>query len=222
MTTWNLFGILKTSFSLQQSYQIVAYDKLSPDILRLLYTIQARGDEDTDKRLAQLPEAQRQTEQQHMLQDLLIDRFQLKFHWEDRVVPGYRLLISKRGSKLLPAGSLPVDAASRSHDGTVRVLHQSRDDLGGTVYMGRGASLADLIPLISTRMRSPVQDATGFGGNYDFDFRPLGRTTEDNPQDTPQDQMAGALQDQLGLRLEAAQIKLRVLVIDHMESPSPN
>ena len=146
MTTWNLFGILKTAFSLQQSYQIVAYDKLSPDILRLLYTIQARGDEDTDKRLAQLPEAQRQTEQQHMLQDLLIDRFQLKFHWEDRVVPGYRLLISKRGSKLLPAGSLPVDAASRSHDGTVRVLHQSRDDLGGTVYMGRGASLADLIP----------------------------------------------------------------------------
>jgi uncharacterized protein (TIGR03435 family) len=73
-------------------------------------------------------------------------------------------------------------------------------------------------------MGVPVQDATGLDGKYDFDLRSFGRTAEDNPQENPQvsPPMIDAVQEQLGLRLEAAQIMQKVLVIDHMEAPSPN
>jgi uncharacterized protein (TIGR03435 family) len=212
--------LLETAFSVQ-FYQMVGFDQFVRKIPSL-YVIEARSDEDADKRLANLPKAQCKAEQQHMLQALLIDRFHLKFHWEDRLLPGYRLLIAKRGSKLLPAGYLPMDARGRGEDGKPVVFHQRRDDLGGTVYMGRGASLADLVRLISALMKSPVQDETGLDGKYDFDLRLLARTTEDDPQENPQDQMAEAVQDQLGLRLEAAPLMQKMLVIDHMEAPSPN
>ncbi len=163
-----------------------------------------------------------------MLQALLMDRFRLKFHWEDRLGPGYRLVIAKRGSKLLPAGSLPMDSDGlrmRTGDGEMPTYHTHHDDLGGTEYVGRAASLADIVATVSGRMQAPVQDATGLDGKYDFDLRSKGRTAEDNPRDENSavyPPMIDAVRDQLGLRLEPAQVSHRVLVIDHMEAPSPN
>ena len=223
--TSDLRAILQTAFSVEY-YQIVGYAELSPDVVQLLYVIQAHSDESADKLLANLPKVQRQAEQQHMLQTLLVDRFRLKFHWEDRHVSGYRLVIAKRGSKLLPAGSLPLDSdvvKMKTGDGKMPAIHEHHVE-SGIVQMGRGASLADLASLVSFRMGAPVEDATGLGGKYDFDLRTNGRTAEDNPQESPQGwpPMIYALQDQLGLRLEAAQITQKVLVIDHMEAPSPN
>ena len=228
MTNFHAHFMLVIAFSVKD-YQIAAFDKLSPDVSQTLYTIQARSDEDADKRLAKLPRAQREAEQQHMLQALLIDRFRLKFHWEDRPLPGYRLVIAKpkRGSKLLPAGFLPSDPDFfkwRTSNGKIPTYIPHQGDLGGTEYVGRGASLADIVSIVSLWMRSPVQDATGLDGKYDFDLRFFGRTAEDNPQENPQawPPMTDAVEDQLGLRLQAAQIMQKMLVIDHMEAPSPN
>jgi uncharacterized protein (TIGR03435 family) len=226
MTNCGVHQILRTAFAIMP-YQLVGFDSLSLDLRALLYTIQARSGEDADKRLAKLPKAQREAEQQHMLQALLIDRFRLEFHWEDRLLPGYRLVIAKRGSKLLPAGSLPMDSDGlrmRTGDGKMPVIHQHNGDLGGTYIVGRGASLPDMVEIISGWMRSPVQDATGLGGKYDFDLRFFGRTAEDNPRENPEvwPPMMDSVQDQLGLRLEAAKLMQKVLVIDHMEAPSPN
>jgi hypothetical protein len=99
--TGDLRAILQTAFSVQY-YQIPGYAELSPDVIQLLYVIQAHSDESADKRLANLPKVQRQAEQQHMLQALLVDRFRLKFHWEDRHVSGYRLVIAKRSGRGWP------------------------------------------------------------------------------------------------------------------------
>jgi uncharacterized protein (TIGR03435 family) len=223
MTNWPLISVVKAAFSLQMYlYNVVSYDKRFSDVLQVMYTIQTPGDEDADKRLAALPRDQCKAEQQHMLQGLLIDRFQSKFHWEDRVMPGYRLVIAKRGSKLLPAGSLPIDAETRrtrGEDGKMAPFHQRRDDLG-TVYVGRGASVSNLVPTLSNRMRSPVQDATGLDGEHDFDLRLL--DADNTSPENSQEQVADALQDQLGLRLEATRITQKILVIDHIEAPSPN
>ena len=224
MTHWNLYSALTEAFSLQP-YQVVGYDKLPADVIYNFYSIQARGSEGVDKRLAELPKDQCRAEQQRMLQALLVDRFQLKFHWEDRAVPGYRLVIGKHGSKLLPVGSLPIDAATRrmrGDDGKMLAMHQSRDELGNPLYVGRGASIADLVRIASARLNSPIQDATGLDGKYDFDLRIGGRTTEDDPQEDQKNQTIDAVQDQLGLRLEPAQTTQKVLVIDHVEAPSPN
>jgi uncharacterized protein (TIGR03435 family) len=217
-TTSDLRAILQTAFSVQY-YQIVGYDQPLA-----VYTIQAHADEDADKRLATLPKAQRQAEQEHMFQALLVDRFRLKFHLEDRPVPGYRLVIAKRGSKLLPAGSLPLDARDArmtNGDGETFAIHQHRDDLGGIMLQGRRAVLTDIAQDVAFRMGAPVQDATGLEGRYDFDLRIPDRTPGATPQDR-QAQIIDAVQDQLGLHLEAARITQKVLVIDHVEPPSPN
>jgi len=222
MTSWSVVMLLRTAFSLA-IYQVDGYDKLSG--LQPSYAIQARGDEDVDKKLAELPTDQCRDEQLRMLQSLLVDRFQLKFHWEDRTVPGYRLVMAERGPKLLPVGSLPIDEATRKMrggDGKMLAMHASRDELGNRVYVGRGAGIADLVRVISAFMNSPIQDATRLDGKYDFDLRIVNGTTDSNPREDPKDQAIDALQNQLGLRLEATPTKQKVLVIDHIEAPKPN
>jgi uncharacterized protein (TIGR03435 family) len=225
MTSWSVRMLLKTAFSLPLTYQIAGYDKLSSGSMSDLYTIQALGDEASDKRLAELPRDQCRAEQQHMLQALLVDRFHLKFHWEDRVVPGYHLVIAKHGSKLLPVGSLPRDAATlrmRGDDGKMLAMHLSRDEQGNRVFVGRGASIADLVRITSAFVSSPIQDATGLDGKYDFDLRIGDRTTEGIPQEDTKDQVIDAVQEQLGLRLEATSTVQSVFVIDQIGAPTPN
>jgi uncharacterized protein (TIGR03435 family) len=231
LTNWPVISILKEAFSLPMIYQVAGYDKLSS--IPPLYDIQAVGDEASDKKLAELPKDQRRAEQNHMLQALLLDRFQLKFHWEDRLVPGYRLVIAKHGPKLLPAGSLPIDPATlrmRGDDGKMLAMHLSHDELGHRVFVGRGATIADLVRITSAFVNSPIQDETGLDGKYDFDLRIGDRPTEsitpggpnDQIQEDPNDQIIDAVQEQLGLRLEAARTVQKVFVIDHVEAPSPN
>ena len=71
-------------------------------------------------------------------------------------------------------------------------------------------------------MRSPVHDATGLNGKYDFDLKVGDRAANDHPEENPLawPQMPDALQRQLGQRLEAAQIMQKALVIDHLEAAS--
>lgn len=215
--------LLETAFSVEY-YQRIGFDQFAPSIPGL-YTIEAHGDEGTDERLAKLPKLQREAEQHHMLQALLANRFHLKFHWEERPLPGYRVVIAKRGSKLRPAGSLPADSdfLKWRSNGKIAPYHTHRD-LSGTLFVGRGATLADIISIASVQMRSPIQDATGLAGKYDFDLKVGDRAANDHPEDNPLawPQMADALQEQLGLRLEAALIMQKTLVIDHLEAPTSN
>jgi uncharacterized protein (TIGR03435 family) len=72
----------------------------------------------------------------------------------------------------------------------------------------------------------PVVDRTGLKGHFDFslDFVP-----EPNPNGTPPPNpdpsgptFLAALQEQAGLKLVAQTGPVDVLVIDHVEEPSPN
>ena len=81
------------------------------------------------------------------------------------------------------------------------------------------ASTFTNVPVI-TGIDRPVLDRTGLKGHYAFDlkFAPP-QNTNPNP-DRPQ--FITALQEQLGLRLEAARAPVDVLVIDSVERPSEN
>ncbi len=79
-------------------------------------------------------------------------------------------------------------------------------------------------------MGRPVIDATGLTGSYDFTLTWTPEAGEFNPNGTPVkvlDNVAGpslnsALEDQLGLRLQPRQVPVEILVIDHLERPTPN
>ena len=68
----------------------------------------------------------------------------------------------------------------------------------------------------------PVADQTGLTGRWDFllKWRPETAPDTDDPNALPG--LFTAIQEQIGLKLEAAKAPVDVIVIDHVERPSAN
>jgi uncharacterized protein (TIGR03435 family) len=138
-----------------------------------------------------------------MVQALLADRFQLRFHRETREQPVYALVLGRNGPKFQAAKS-----AGRGVGG------------GGKGRLsGNGADMATFASALSGKLGRSVLDRTGLKGVYDF----LLTWTPDEEQATdPGLSLFTATQEQLGLKLESAKGPVEVLVIDHAERPSEN
>ncbi len=80
------------------------------------------------------------------------------------------------------------------------------------------------VEMLTAQLGRPVSDKTGLTGNYDFVLKYKGRSARDrNPEDLdPTPPMDRALQQELGLKVEAAKGPVRMLVIDHIQKPSEN
>lgn len=136
-----------------------------------------------------------------MLQTLLADRFGLVFHRQEATRSVYALTVGKNGPKLTEA--------------------KSDDSAGITADVGHlaftAASMSGLARRLSQQLHEPVSDLTGLKGVYNF--------TLDWQQD---DNVSGpslftAVQEQLGLKLEAQKAPIEVLVVDHAEKiPTAN
>jgi uncharacterized protein (TIGR03435 family) len=83
------------------------------------------------------------------------------------------------------------------------------------------AQLAESIPGAVLADR-PVIDKTGLTGKYDIHLEAtLYIRVNDSPQ--PDDlSVFDAIQQQLGLKLEAQKLPMEVLVVDHVDKPSEN
>lgn len=70
------------------------------------------------------------------------------------------------------------------------------------------------------QLEHTVVDHTGLSGTFTFKLE----WTPDDKQgaDTPGPSLVTALQEQLGLKLEAGKASMETLVIDHAEKPSEN
>jgi uncharacterized protein (TIGR03435 family) len=91
-----------------------------------------------------------------MLEQLIADRFALKFHRETKMLQGYALLVGKTGPKL-------ADAAEPGPD-----LKVSRGQLQAS-----RVSLSMLVNMLSRYPGRPIFDDTGLKGSYDFTSRPF-------------------------------------------------
>jgi len=137
-----------------------------------------------------------------MLRALLEDRFKLAVHTETRQLPGYALVVAKSGFKLKPVKG--EDNDTEHHGGRVHTL------------VAKGTTMASLADLLSRFMKAIVIDKTGMGGAYHFDLRwTADESNAERTQDVPA--LPEALQETLGLRLEAQKIPVDVVVVDHME-----
>ena len=106
---------------------------------------------------------------------------------------------------------------------TLNVNGHPAAQISDRVVVGRKASmekLAQLLGLPSVTNR-PVLDRTGLTGEFTFQFKyaPVDNNAFGN---TSSPSIFTALQEQLGLKLEAANASLEVLVIDRAEKPSEN
>jgi uncharacterized protein (TIGR03435 family) len=148
-----------------------------------------------------------------MLQALLADRFQLKFHRETKDGPAYALVVAAKGPKLTPTKN---PDAFRYVGGGVTTNPQLP-----LYFSAENASMEMLASRLSDRFGRPVLDQTGLKGDFDFKFD----YERDEPQPgTPNNfrTLVSAIQDHLGLRLVQTRAPVEILVIDHAEKPSLN
>lgn len=147
-----------------------------------------------------------------MLQSLLVDRFKLALHREMREMPVYALVIGKGGPKLKPAGPDKGEMGQVHVNGRNYELHFPRADMERVVDA-----------IMNSFLDRPVVDKTGLSGTYDLrlTYTPQTRANLASP-DAGDLSIFTAVQDQLGLKLEAQKAMVEVLVIDHMEKPAEN
>jgi uncharacterized protein (TIGR03435 family) len=157
-----------------------------------------------------------------MLQKLLADRFQLKFHFEKRDLSVYAIGIAKTGAKITKSQDDPKGFPSWSFGRTA----------SGTRLTFRNAPLSQVTAVLQNSMDKPVVDQSGLSERYDFTvtFTPdpaqaalIGGPpppAADNPDAAPD--LFTAFQQQLGLKLESTKAPIDVMVIDKVEKPSEN
>jgi uncharacterized protein (TIGR03435 family) len=171
-----------------------------------------------------------------MLKQLLADRFQLVFHRETRELPVYALALARKDGKLGPGMVESKEDSCTPPDPTKPAEASGKPNCGqgwGDARRLRSSSVAVdyLATTLSRLLRTKVIDKTGLTGKYDItlDWTPDERIAFGLPPDAAKaaaesglPDLFGALQQQLGLKLEAQKGSVEVLVIDHAEKPSEN
>ncbi len=155
-----------------------------------------------------------------MVQKLLADRFQLKFHKDSKELSAYVLTVTKTGNKMTSGSTDPNQLPGLFFR-----------ELG--VLTVQNATMQDFTGLMQTAVLDrPVVDQTELKGRWNF----LLKWTPDESQfggmgikvpppsdaaDAPPP-LFTAIQEQIGLKLEAGKAQVPVLVIDKAEKPSAN
>ncbi len=169
------------------------------------FDIEAKIDDDSVAARKDLSPQDREQLNKRMLQALLADRFKLRVHYETRIGSFYQLVIAKSGPKVKqwPTGQEPRGTSWGRNGITIQ-----------------GGGVDDLVMCLSDELGRKVVDKTGLTGHYDIDLKWT-------PDDQPGRPDAGptlftALEEQLGLKLDAAKGPLDTLVVDHVDKPSEN
>jgi len=206
------------------------------------YDMQAKVSPDDAPKLDKLKPEERRS----MLVPLLMERFNLKYHHETRELPTYSLVVAKGGPKLkpsavpdLPPNPKPADAGAPPRPGETPGNNPPRRMLR---YMGRGHLESEgtntemLARVLSQQVGRTVVDKTGLKGSFDYTLQwtpddappPMPGGGEGGPQhsengtDAAGPSLFTAVQEQLGLKLQAEKGPADVIVIDHIDLPSEN
>jgi len=142
---------------------------------------------------------------QVMLRNLLADRFNLMVHREMKEVSAYTLILAKGGSRL-----------TRS---TVEGPGFIRGSTG--LLASNKMSMTTLAYMLALNTHRPVLDHTALTGDFalELKFTPL---DSNGVGDSNSPSLFTALEEQLGLKLEATKDSVEVLVIDSVQKPSEN
>jgi uncharacterized protein (TIGR03435 family) len=185
-----------------------------------------------------------------MLRALLADRLKLKVHTESREMPIYALVLARSDGNLGPQlkkaaidcgaigaargrGPAPAPGAPDAR-GPANALPPDVMRCGmrigpGNVMAG-GVVLPQFANTLAILVGRIVVDRSGLTGNFDIDlqftpeqmpaFGPAGPPPGAPPVDPNGPSIFTAIQEQLGLKLEATKGPVDVLVIDHVEHPT--
>jgi len=161
---------------------------------------------------ARSPEAVSDSELKPMLQALLKNRFKLSGHVEPREMPVYFLEVARGGVKM------------HVYSATQRVPVRPPDPARtGDMMTGTRATTTRIAETFSRIAGRAVIDRTGLTEQYSYFLSyapptPDGRATEFSAPD-----FFTAVQEQLGLKLQAGRDRLDVFIVDYMkQAPTEN
>jgi uncharacterized protein (TIGR03435 family) len=164
-------------------------------------------------------------EQMSMLQKLLVDRFNLTFHREKKEFSIYAITIANGGPKLKESTALPDEAPAL----IMTVYPASSGGIDHVLMPGRNATVAQFASVLQRAVLDrPVVDQTGLPGKYDFELEwtpdetQFGGTLPQGPPDSDKPGIFAAVQQQLGLRLEATRGPVDTMVINRVTRPTEN
>ena len=182
------------------------------------YDIDAKLDDSQAVALDRLSSIDQIVQLRLTVQSLLADRFKLVADDTTVTRPIFTLVIAKSGSKLLEAAP-----------GTESEFSGGRGEL-----KGHGIPMSLLVRFLSQRLGRPVVDKTGLRGNYELELKWTPNLdsgemmqgpssgTESAPPDSSGPSIFAAIQEQLGLKLNATNGPAEALKIVRIEKPSEN
>jgi uncharacterized protein (TIGR03435 family) len=173
------------------------------------------------------------------VQHLLADHFSLVVHRDTQQLPVFALVLARSDGTLGPQlKRSPVDcAALKAEAAKTGVIPPDAPRLcnvqgrAGSIRMG-GSPLSEFMPILAERLQRTVVDRTGLTGPWDLTLTYTPEPSQIAPGAfAPGDQPAfdpngpsifTAVQEQLGLKLEATRAPVEVLVIDRAEFARDN
>ncbi|MGA8939484.1 MAG: TIGR03435 family protein [Acidobacteriaceae bacterium] len=158
-----------------------------------------------------------------MLQKVLVDRFQLKFHWEKREMSAYALVLGKKGARL---------SRSKGDPRGMPTFFIKANGSASQTLTAKNVGVTELAHMLQSNVLDrPVVDQTGLQGTYDFvltwapddsQFIQDGARAAGASGESDVPGIFTAMQEQLGLKLSAEKTIVPVMVVDRVEQPSPN
>jgi uncharacterized protein (TIGR03435 family) len=185
------------------------------------FDLDAKPDDQTASAFAKIPIKKQLPTEQAMIRALLSNRFNLRLHHETRQLPVLILVPAHGGPKLTALANADSDDpfGPDGPPGNWKANGVSMDELASNL-----SQLSDAGGRI-------VIDRTGLKGRFDFTLKWTPDTTMDATpatndnglkEDLSSPSLLKALEEQLGLKLEASKEPVDVIVIDSAEFPTAN
>jgi uncharacterized protein (TIGR03435 family) len=167
-----------------------------------------------------------------VLRAVLAERFSFKAHRETRERPVFALVRARQDGSLGPQlRQSATDCAALARDaGTSGAPWPPRSANGrllcglntqGMPVTAGGYPMSEFLRYLTTQTHRAVIDRTGLTGAWDFELTFVS-TDVGATADRTGPSLFTALQEQLGLRLDATRGPAEVLVIDRVERPTPD
>ena len=194
---------------------------------------------------AKVPAGTTKEQFQRMQQNLLVERFKLALHHEQKEMAIYELAVGEKGRKMKE--SAPGVAPTQEDPWSLPKVSMGKDGYpafpaghGGMAgfnghyrWTGVNVSMPEIVKTLSGQLGRPVIDATGLKGKYDFDMTWIidmsgvqamlaarGATPDDGHPMAEAGEgptLQHAVQEQLGLKLNSKKGPGDIVVVDHAE-----
>jgi uncharacterized protein (TIGR03435 family) len=172
---------------------------------------------------ARAPQGRTRADLMPMVRALLIDRFKLRYHIEQREGQGYHLVVARADGQLGP--QLRRSSMTCSPDAKTPRSPDCRYDARPGNIDVTAFPIALLAGMLSSYAEGVVVDRTALEGDFDYAMK-WNRTSLGAVRDTARTSdgpsIFTALSEQLGLKLEPARLQIDHLIVDAISRPDPD